>query len=115
MIKKISIGILAGFISGFFASGGGLILIPAFIRILNIEEKTARATAVCTILPMTLTSTFFYYQNNNINWSLALMCAIGGSIGGYIGAKILNKIQDKYIKLIFIFFLIYMSSRLIFY
>ena len=113
MIKKISIGILAGFISGFFASGGGLILIPAFIRILKLEPKTARATAICCILPMTLTSTIFYYQSNYIDWKLGIMCAIGGVIGGYFGAKLLNKISDKYLKLIFIAFLIYMSARLL--
>lgn len=113
MIKKISIGMLAGFISGFFASGGGLILIPAFIGILKIEPKIARATAICCILPMTLVSSIYYYKNNNINWSLSIMCAIGGTIGGYIGAKLLNKISDKYVKLLFIVFLIYMSIKLL--
>lgn len=113
MVKKLSIGILAGFISGFFASGGGLILIPAFIGILKIEPKTARGTAICCILPMTIASSIFYYKNNNINWKLGLLCALGGALGGYIGAKILNKISDKYLKLFFIVFLTYMSIRLL--
>lgn len=113
MIKKISIGLLAGFISGFFASGGGLILIPAFIGILKLEPKIARATAITCILPMTLTSAIFYYKNNYIDWKIGLMCAIGGIIGGFIGSKLLNRIQDKYLKLIFIIFLIYMSIRLL--
>lgn len=113
MIKKISIGILAGFISGFFASGGGLILIPAFIGILKIEPKIARATAISCILPMTLSSAIFYYENNYIDWKLGIMCAIGGSIGGFLGAKLLNKISDKYLKIIFIIFLIYMSLKLL--
>ena len=30
MVKKAIIGLAAGIISGLFASGGGLILIPAF-------------------------------------------------------------------------------------
>ena len=115
MIKKISIGILAGFISGFFASGGGLILIPAFIGILKLEPKIARATAISSILPMTLTSAIFYYKNNFIDWKIGITCAIGGIIGGFIGAKLLNKISDKYLKILFVFFLIYMSLRLLFF
>ncbi len=36
------------------------------------------------ILPMVLTSTFFYYKNNYINWNNGIKIAIGGTIGGFI-------------------------------
>lgn len=32
MWKKILVGLIVGFISGMFASGGGLLLIPAYIH-----------------------------------------------------------------------------------
>ena len=32
MIKKILVGIIAGFISGLFAAGGGMIVVPAFVH-----------------------------------------------------------------------------------
>ena len=32
MWKKILVGLIVGFISGMFASGGGLLLIPAYIQ-----------------------------------------------------------------------------------
>ena len=66
MVKKIIIGIIAGFFSGLFASGGGLILLPASIYFLGLNDKEARATTIFAILPMVLTSTFFYYKNNYI-------------------------------------------------
>ena len=44
MKKQIIIGIMAGVISGFFASGGGMILVPAFVYLLNMGEQKARAT-----------------------------------------------------------------------
>lgn len=76
-IKEILIGLIAGITCGLFASGGGLILIPAFLYLLKTEDKLARGTAVCCILPMVLTSSIFYYKDNYINWGIGLQTAVG--------------------------------------
>lgn len=112
--KKIFIGFAAGIISGLFTSGGGMILVPAFIYMLKMEPKKARASSVFCILPMVITTAFFYSQSNLINWKIGIYCAIGGIIGGFTGAKLLNKIPDKYLKIAFAIFLIYASYNMIF-
>lgn len=113
MIKKISIGILSGFITGFFATGGGTILIPAFVYLLNMNEKEARATAICCVLPATIVSFIFYYKNEYVDIKLGILSAIGGIIGAFIGAKLLNKLSDRILKICFIIFLIYVSIKFI--
>lgn len=112
-IKRAIIGIIAGIICGLFASGGGLILVPAFVYLLEIENKKARGTAVLCILPMVITSSIFYYKENYIDWKIGIMCAIGGVIGGIIGAKLLKKIPTKYIKMLFAIFLLYVSIKML--
>ncbi len=111
MKRNIAIGLIAGFISGFFATGGGMILVPSFLYLLKLEDKVARATSVVCILPMVVVSGIFYYKNNYIDWRMGILCAIGGIIGGYIGAKLLRKLDAKYFKIAFIFFLIYTSIK----
>ena len=113
MIKKVLIGILAGIVSGLFSTGGGMILVPAFIHLLGLEDTKARGTSVFCILPMVLTSSFFYYKGNYINWKIAILCAIGGSIGGYIGAKLLKKLPEKVLKIAFTVFLVYVSFKML--
>ena len=66
-LKKIFIGFMAGVISGLFTAGGGLILVPAFMYMLKMEPKKARATSIFCILPMVITTAFFYSKNNLIN------------------------------------------------
>lgn len=112
-IKLALIGFIAGLISGFFSTGGGLILVPAFLYLLNIDSQKARGTSVFCILPMVLTSSIFYYKGNFINWNVAILCGIGGAIGGYIGAKLLRKIPEKYLKIAFTIFLVYVSLKMI--
>ena len=112
-IKLALIGIISGFISGFFSTGGGLILVPAFMYLLKLKSNKARGTSVFCILPMVITSSFFYYKGNYIDWRIAIYCAIGGTIGGYIGAKLLRKIPEKYLKIAFTILLIYVSFKML--
>ena len=113
MVKKVIIGILAGIVSGLFSTGGGMILVPAFIYLLELEDSKARGTSVFCILPMVLASSFLYYKENYINWNIAFLCALGGSIGGYIGAKLLKKLPKGVLKIAFTIFLIYVSFKMI--
>lgn len=114
MLKKIIIGIFAGVISGLFAAGGGMIVVPSLIHILKLEDAKARATSVFAILPMVIASGIFYYKNDYIDWNIGIKCAIGGIIGGAIGAKLLKKVSSKTLRILFIAFLLYTSIRMIF-
>ena len=111
--RNVIIGILAGIVSGLFSTGGGMILVPAFIYLLKIDDTKARGTSVFCILPMVLASSIFYYKGNYIDWKIAVLCAIGGAIGGYTGAKLLKRLPEKILKIAFAVFLIYVSFRMI--
>lgn len=115
MWKRIIVGLFVGFISGMFSSGGGLLLIPAYKYLFNSTEKEARATAIFCILPMVITTAFFYGRGNFINWKVGILCAIGGIIGSFIGSKLLNILKSKYLKAIFIIFLLYSGIRIVFF
>lgn len=95
IIKNIIIGTLTGIVNGLFSTGGGMILVPAFIHLLKLDDTKARGTSVLCILPMTITSSFFYYKGNYIDWKISILCAIGGTIGGCIRSKITKKSARK--------------------
>ena len=107
ILKLFLIGICAGFITGFFSTGGGMIVLPALIYFMKMDEKKARVTTVFVILPMVITAAVFYYRDKYFDVSLGIKCAIGGIIGGFIGTRLLKKIPNKYLKIVFILFLVY--------
>ena len=113
MLKKIIIGILAGFVSGFFATGGGMILVPAFMYLLKMEPKKARATSITCILPIVVAASIIYGRNNYIDWNLGVKCALGGALGGAIGSKVLNKIPDYILNIVFTLFIIYIAFNML--
>lgn len=113
MLKKVIIGILAGLISGIFSTGGGMILVPAFMHFLKMEPKKSRATSITCILPMVISASIVYAKNNYIDWNLGLKCAIGGAIGGAVGSKILNKVPDYILNIVFTAFIIYIAFNML--
>lgn len=112
-MKTALIGVISGIISGMFASGGGLILVPMYTYVLKLNEKEARATSLFCILPMVILTAVIYSQNNFVEWNIGIKCALGGVIGGIIGGKLLNKIPDKYLQIAFIIFLLYAGISII--
>ena len=112
-MKNAIIGILAGLICGLFGAGGGLILVPVFVFINKMDEKTARATSIFCILPLVLTSCLFYFKNQYITWNIGFKCAIGGIIGSFIGSILLKKMDNMFLNILFAVFLFYMSIRMV--
>lgn len=112
-MKKALIGIIVGFISGMFSSGGGLVLVPVGTYLLKMDDKKARATTLFCIMPMVVATAIIYNKNNLMDWGIGIRCAIGGIIGGILGGKCLSKISNKALKIFFIFFLLYAGVNLI--
>ncbi len=108
------VGVLGGFVSGFFGAGGGLIILPALIRILKLDEYKARGTTLATILIAILVSSIFYSKFNYFDFGMSLKIAIGGIIGGFIGAKVVEKFSRFWLSIIFDIFLLYVSLKMIF-
>lgn len=107
------IGLFAGFISGFFGTGGGLLIHPALTRILKLDEYKARGTTLITVFPAVLIASIFYANYNYFDWKKIIYVVIGGIIGGFIGAKIMAKIPRFWLAITFDIFLIIASIKMI--
>ena len=111
-MKKVKIwqiivfGALIGIINGFFGGGGGMVVVPLLNKLFNLEQKKAQATALFVILPISLVSTIVYLCNNSIDFASGWPVILGIVVGGIVGAKLLNKLKNKDIKGIFIFFML---------
>jgi len=106
-------GLIAGIVSGFFGAGGGMILVPFLTLLMNKDEVEARATTILCIFFMVLTSSFFYFKEDSVDWILALKCSFGGIIGGILGSKLLINLDKKVLKIFFIILLVYSGGKMI--
>ncbi|MGN1222082.1 MAG: TSUP family transporter [Christensenellales bacterium] len=116
--KKIVIGsvggLFVGFLSGFFGGGGGMIVVPLLIFALGLPEKNAHATAILTILPISIASSVVYIASGSVNYLQLLYATIGFVIGGALGALLLKKLNNTALRIIFSLIMIAAGIKMIF-
>lgn len=113
MKKTGLLGIVTGFLNGFFGAGGGTILVPGMERLIGTEEHKAHATAVAVILPLSVISALMYIFKIQIPWKTVLFVSAGGIVGGFTGAKILKKFSGKWLHIIFGGFMLLAAAKMI--
>ncbi|MBE7074896.1 MAG: sulfite exporter TauE/SafE family protein [Clostridiales bacterium] len=111
-IKNI-FAVMVGFVNGFFGGGGGLICVPTLEKVYKLDTKTAHATTVSIMLPLSIISSIIYIVHSKMNIFNTLAVTIGSVIGGLIGAFALKKSNSKFIKWLFIAILFAAGVRMV--
>ena len=113
-IKKYIPAVFVGFVNGFFGGGGGLICVPTLEKIYKVDTKTAHATTVAIMLPLSIASSIIYIISNaGINFAFAGAVTAGSIIGGLFGAFALKKCKGAFVRWLFIAILFVAGVRMI--
>ena len=98
----IVLGLAAGTLSGFVGVGGGIIIVPALVYILEMNQMQAQGISLAVLLmPVGFLGVWNYYQAGNVQFSIALLIALGFVFGSYFGSKIALQLPEYKIKFIF--------------
>ena len=111
----IVIGLMAGVFGGIFGIGGAIIMIPAMVYFLGVDQHTAQGTSLAVMLPpIGLFAAYNYYKAGQVNIWYAIIIAISFMIGGYFGSKIALNLPEQLMKKVFAVFLILTALKLMF-
>ena len=115
IIILVMIGLMTGVFGGIFGVGGAVIMIPALVYFLGVDQHTAQGTSLAVMLPpIGLFAAYNYYKEGQVNVWYAVIIALSFMIGGYFGSKIALSLPEQTMKKIFGFFLILIALKLIF-
>lgn len=113
-ITLLAIGLAAGVLSGMFGIGGGLIIVPALLLILKMEQFAALGTSLAALIPpVGLLGAAEYYRNGHINLKYAGLIAVGLFIGAYFGARITLGMSPEVVRKLYAIFLIAVAVRIL--
>ncbi len=102
LLMYVLVGLVAGVISGLIGIGGGIIIVPALIFLFGMSQHQAQGTSLAMLLPpIGALAVWSYWKAGYINWTVALVAALGFFFGGYIGASFANGVSDQILRRIF--------------
>ena len=107
------IGLAGGVSSGLFGVGGGIVMVPAMVYLLNMNIKTAIGTSLIVIIPTALTGAVKHHQLGNIDWRMAASLVPLAILGGFLGAALTKSLPADTLKKLFGGFMILAGCRLL--
>ncbi len=115
-LLMLAIGLITGVFSGIFGVGGGVILVPILVLLLDYAQVAATGTSlVALLLPVGLLGVLEYYRSGRLTGNdikTGLLIAVGLFFGTYVGAKIAVGLPDTVLRKSFAAFLVFIAARL---
>ena len=102
----IIIGLSAGVLGGLLGVGGGIVMVPAFSRLLGLSLHQAVGTSMSAILFVSIAATYRHAQLGNVDLKLLAIVATMSLLGGYLGASLAGMLSAKHLQLSFAIFLL---------
>lgn len=105
-IRLVLIGLTAGFLSGLFGVGGGILIVPALLLLASFDQRTAAGTSLAAIVPMSVVGVVSYALGDSVDWVAAALLAVGAIVGAQVGSHLLSRLPRRALRWGFIAFLL---------
>lgn len=114
LLLLLCIGLLAGIASGFVGIGGGMIIVPALVFGLGLNQHMAQGTSLAMMIPpIGILAVMSYYKAGQIQLEYAGILALTFVLGAWMGSKWALRINPSVVRLIFGLFMLFSAGRLI--
>ena len=101
IIPPLLVGFFVGILAAVMGVGGGFIMVPAMIYLLNMPTKVVIGTSLYQIIFVTAFTTFMHaLTNQSVDLMLALMLILGGVIGAQIGAQLAMRLKAEQLRVL---------------
>ncbi len=113
VITCLGIGVVAGVIAALCGVGGGVVMVPAFVALLQLPQKTAVATSLAIIIPTALMATTQNAKNGFVDWRVAAVTALSASLFAWFGADWMKAMSNAMLTRIFGTVLVIFGARML--
>jgi uncharacterized membrane protein YfcA len=106
-------GLVIGTYDGFFGPGTGMFLTLIFTSVIGLDLLKSCGTAKVVNLASNLAALATFIINGNINYAIAIPCALSSIVGGYIGSGLALRGGAKVVKPVMLFVLFLLLLKVV--
>lgn len=110
----ITIGVIGGVLSGLFAIGGGILMVPLLVSRARMDQRRATATSLVAIIPPAIASSVTYLAHDDVDLAAGGLVALGAIFGALLGSRLLRRLPLTTLRWAFIVFIVAVAARLLF-
>jgi len=98
-VEVIVMGLIVGVLVGLMGIGGGVVLVPAMVFLLGMDQHMAQGTSLFLQLPpLGLGALMVYWRKKQVDLPAGAMCALGFLLGGFFGSRIAISMNSRNLK-----------------
>lgn len=114
ILLLLAIGAGAGFLSGIFGIGGGIVIVPALIFLARYSPQEAAGTSLgAMMLPLgAAIGAMTYYKAGQLEWRNALLIAGGMFVGAWLGSRLATNVEGPMVRKAFALLLLFMAWKM---
>lgn len=113
LLQGAAIGLVAGLASGYVGVGGGFIMVPLMLSIIGIPMRKASGTSLIAVMILAIPGVIEQGIIGNINYLAGIAIVIGTIPGAVVGARLVTKVPERTLRLLFGCFLIVAAVMLV--
>lgn len=101
LLAQLGTGAAAGLLAGIFGVGGGVIMVPLQMLLLNEPIKLAIQTSLGVIVITSFSATAGHALQGNVLWLDGLLLGLGGLLGAQVSTRFLPRLPDRVVSFCF--------------
>ncbi|GAE26750.1 hypothetical protein JCM9140_2841 [Halalkalibacter wakoensis JCM 9140] len=111
LLMAVALGVIAGLSSGLFGAGGGTILVPGTVILLQVSEHMGQGISLLAIIPTTILGTWLQYKQGNLALDIAPLLTSTAFIGGLAGGYMAILTHGTILRLLIVMALLYIGVQ----
>ncbi len=113
-IAPITLGFLVGILASMLGVGGGFIMVPAMLYILNMPTNVVVGTSLFQIIFVTAITTILHAAaNQTVDIALALLLLSGGVVGAQLGVRVGVRLKAEHLRALLALLVLGVCARLL--